>query len=171
MPASADFRRGPYSERRVRTAGAHLGRTSYARLYAAENLLRIIIHSILDAQIGSGWWNKAVSRPILNDVEGIKRPYSLNPGMTPAGPHDIYYTQLKHLGEIIRSNRVHFDPLIPNLDDLLVEIEHIRAPRNLVSHMNYPARKDEQRVDRFFRACIALADSLQSSPRLRLQIP
>lgn len=66
MPPIPDFRTRPFSLGAVNASGASLGRTAYRKLYAIENILRVVIHSVLTAQIGPDWWAFEVD-PDLQD--------------------------------------------------------------------------------------------------------
>ena len=171
MAQVADFRKKQFAVKHVQQAGQYVGRTSYSELYLIENSLRVLIHSVLHAQVGSDWWTRAVAQPIRNDVERFKKQYVARPWHTKPGAHDIYYTQLKHLSEIIRSNRNHFDPLIADVDQWIAEIERIRLPRNIVGHMNYPSPNDRKRLQVFHADCLALVEKLRTSGAILLRIP
>src|SRR3989338_3167731 len=147
MPVAGDFRnKKTFAVKYVRASGTDVGRSAYPRLFLIENVLRIIIHSVLYAQLGPNWWNIAVDQRIRDQVERFKQDYLLRPWHTKPGPHDIYYTHLRHLSEIIRSNKNQFDPVIQDADQWIVEIERLRLPRNIVGHMNYPGTSDRQRI-------------------------
>ena len=171
MPAVSDFRRRPFAIKNVRTSGDYVARAGYARLYLIENFLRVLIHSVLSAQIGPNWWDIAVEKTIHKDVERFKRQYVSRPWHNTPGPHDIYYTGLHHLSQVILSNRNHFDPVIPDVDQWIAEIERIRMPRNIVAHMNYPNMTDRKRIEVFYSDCKALFTSLQASRSVPLRIP
>ncbi len=171
MPAATDFRKKQFAVKSVKQSGNYLGRAAYARLYTIENLLRVVINSILHAQVGANWWSTAVAQPIKDDVERYKRQYSGRPWHTAPGAHDIYFTQLRHLSEIIRANRNHFDPLVRDVDQWIAEIERIRLPRNIVGHMNFPSSTDQQRLQVFYNNCVALVEGLRASPIVALRIP
>ena len=47
----------------------------------------------------------------------------------------------------------------------------LRWPRNLVGHMNFPAKRDRDLIDKMYSECIALIRSLESSKQLMLIIP
>ena len=59
MPAARqDFREYSYSNDRVLACGKYLGNNTYWKIFVIENLIRIMIHSILSVQYhkGTEWW-------------------------------------------------------------------------------------------------------------------
>jgi hypothetical protein len=40
--------------------GKELGKNYYWKIYVSENIIRIIIHSVLKVQVGPNWWNHVV---------------------------------------------------------------------------------------------------------------
>lgn len=171
MPAVADFRNKPFAIKDVKNSGGYLGRTSYAKLYLIENILRVIIHSVLSAQLNANWWNTAVDEPIRKHVDRFKKRYIRRPWHTRPGSHDIYYTQLGHLSEIMRSNRNYFDPIVADVDQWVVDIERLRMPRNIVGHMNFPNKTDTKRIDVLYADCLALIKQFLTSKLVPLKIP
>ena len=171
MPAAGDFRNKPFAINEVKNSGGYVGRTSYAKLYLIENVLRVIIHSVLCAQLDANWWSTAVGETIRKDVEKFKKRYIRRPWHTKPGSHDIYYTQLGHLSEIMRSNRIHFDPIVTDLDQWVVEIERLRLPRNIVAHINLPNTTDSKRIDVFYGDCLELIKQFLTSNLVPLKIP
>lgn len=169
MPRIKDFRSVPLNIANISTAGAYIGKQSYSKLYLIENIFRIIIHSVLSIQAPGNWWNIAVDATIQGKATRFKQQYISKVWHGNPGIHDIYYIDLKDLNEIIRANRNLFDPIIPDLDKWIVNIEDIRIPRNIISHMNFPNETDQMRIDVFFNDCKQLLNSL--STRLTLLIP
>ncbi len=170
MPTAVDFRSSAFDGTRVNTSGRDIGRRVYWKLYAIENIFRVIIHSVLSVQIGPGWWNVAVDRKIQRQVQTFKAEYARRPWHSSPGTHDIYYTHLSHLNEIMRANSNLFLPIIPDIDEWVGRIEQLRLPRNIVGHMNWPSATDRQRIDVFFSDIHALANHL-TSPGFTLSIP
>jgi len=147
MPQTTDFRKAPFDVPRVETAGKYVGRTAYWKLYAIENFFRVFIHSVLSAQIGPHWWTRAVDTRIQGNAQRFRQQYLRQPWYTSPGAHDIYYSFLSELNEIIRANSNLFLPLVPDIDLWIARIEQIRLPRNIVGHMNYPNQADRKRID------------------------
>lgn len=147
MPATSDFRRYVFSARRVDASGKDIGRRVYWKLYAIENLFRVIVHSILRLQIGPDWWDVAVDPAIKGSVRSIKAQYAKRPLHSMPGRHEVYYTFLSGLSKIITANSHLFRPIIPDIDQWIERIERVRLPRNIVGHMNWPHKADRRLID------------------------
>src|SRR4029077_19369288 len=147
MAGVKDFRESPFSRARVEVCGRYLGHNSYWKLYAIENYLRVIMHSVLVDQLPPPWWENAVDANLKKRVAGVKNAYSIKPIYTSPGKHDIYYAYLPDLNKIIAANSNLFLTSIPDIDTWIPKIEDITTPRNLVGHMNYPNLADRRRID------------------------
>lgn len=158
--ASADFRAFAFDVKKVVSSAKVVGRGPYWRLYAAENLLRVIAHSILSVQIGTDWWTKAVDPTMQKETQDLASRYASRPWHTNPGAHHLYYTTLYQLAEILRVNSHILLPAIPDIDQWLVKIETIRLPRNVVGHMNFPTDTDRKRIDVLYEDVKALVDKL-----------
>jgi hypothetical protein len=170
MPVVRDFRNYSYSEPRVERCGRYLGRNAYWKLYAIENILRVVIHSVLSVQIDPAWWNSAVSPKTIKDVTETRKRYTKHPHHTSPGIHDIYYIYLSTLNSIIRANSNFFLPIIPDIDQWIVRLEGILTPRNLIGHMNFPHLADRQRIDNLHRDIGTLVLRLQQAG-IAIQVP
>ena len=170
MPAAQDFRRvAIFDAKSIDDAGRHIGRNVYWRLYAVENLMRVIIHSVLHAQIGSTWWGVAVDQRLQKKAERFRTNYTKKPWHSSPGIHDIYYIDLSDLNEIVRANSNLFLPVIPDVDQWMARIEQLRLPRNVVAHMNWPNQTDRQRIQVFYHDLRAL--SSQVAAQVALSVP
>ncbi len=163
MSAPVDFRIVPFSALSIDSSGKDIGKRVYWKLYAIENLVRVIIHSVLSAQIGSNWWGTAVDSTIQKEVQRFKSAYAKKPWHSSPGVHDIYFTHLSDLNEIIRANSNLFFPAIHDIDQWMARIEQIRLPRNIVGHMNWPSSTDRQRINVLYSDIHALIDHLSRS--------
>lgn len=170
MAGVRDFRDFPFSRPLVERCGRYLGHNSYWKLYAIENLLRVIMHSVLSAQIPSPWWDKAVDSKLKKRVEGVKKSYAMKPSHTSPGKHDIYYVFLPDLNKIMLANSNLFRTIIPDVDAWITKVEDVWVPRNLVGHMNYPDRPDRDRIDKLYSELSVLMSRLEKST-LPVQIP
>lgn len=148
-----------------------MGRSVYWKLYFVENVLRVVINSVLSVQMKPDWWEDAVGKTIKDRVDGFRRDYLMNPWHTYPGKHGIYYVYLRNLGDIIRDHADLFVPVIPNIDEWVAKIEQIRLPRNVVGHMNFISRNDQKLIDSMYDECKELVRTLQSSKKLMLKIP
>jgi hypothetical protein len=169
MPRNIDFRtQSQFSIASLDRSGSFVGRKIYWKLYSIENIYRVLIHSILTAQIGSDWWDIAVNQYIKRRAEAIKTDYLRRPWHTIPGRHPIYYIFLPHLNEITRANLRLFVELIPDIETWMVKVEAIVLPRNVVAHMNFPNHTDRERIDVLYDDFKNLVSSLS---KIALQIP
>jgi len=171
MPTVIDFRRASLDLARVNKSGRHIGSRVYWKLYAVENLVRIIIHSVLSVQvIPPPWWAVAVDLKTQRKVGRIQADYALSPRYSTPGRHDIYYLFLPDLHEIMRVHRHLFVDFVPQVDRLLINLDLVRLPRNLVGHMNWPKAYDRQRIDLAYTHARRLIRDLRTS-KFSLLIP
>ena len=169
MSRPPDFRHGRYDTKAIQQCGKYVGRSVYWKLFSIENTLRMIIHSVLSVQAQPEWWEEYVDGTIQRQAERLEKQYKNASTGTKPGEHMIYFVGMRDLGEIFRSNRNHFDPLIADLDDWLLRIEAIRLPRNIVAHSNYPNIYDDKKVDRVYLESKVLLR--QVSQRIQLHVP
>ncbi len=148
MATAKDFRTvKAFDTKAVDRSGKDVGKRTYWKLYAIENAVRVLIHSVLSAQIGAGWWSSAVDPSLQKKAEGFRKRYLARPWHTAPGSHGIYYIDLADLNEIIRANSNLFLPVVADVDQWLAKLEQIRLPRNVVAHMNWPSETDRKRID------------------------
>jgi hypothetical protein len=164
MPSAyKDFRNFVFDPNRVDAAGKDVGHKVYWKLYAIENLVRVIVHSVLSAQVGNNWWVNAVDPTIKDNVQRRKTDYAKQPWHSPPGMHDIYYAFLSDLSKIIATNSHLFIPVISDIDAWIARIEQVRLPRNIVGHMNWPNKVDRQRIDVVYADLHQLVQRLSGS--------
>ncbi len=170
MPTGSDFRSaGAFDLAGVDSSGRNVGRTVYWKLYAIENVIRVIIHSVLSMQIGADWWRLAVGPSLQKKAKRFRSTYTSSPWYSSPGTHAIYYIDLADLNEILRVNSNLFLPIIPDVDQWMARVEQVRLPRNVVAHMNWPKQVDRQRIDVFYSDVRSLASQLARS--LQLSVP
>ncbi|HEV2111384.1 MAG TPA: hypothetical protein VGT99_08525 [Gammaproteobacteria bacterium] len=160
MAAIKDFRAYAFDHQKVEASGKNIGSRVYWKLFAIENLVRVLVHSILLEQAGSIWWNQVVDPAFQRQINGRVRSYAAQPWHSVPGSHDIYYTYLSDLNKIISSNSHLFEIRIPDIDQWIARIEQVRVPRNVVGHMNWPSAVDRQRIDVFYSDIKALLNGL-----------
>lgn len=167
MAVASDFRSAAVFELPlVGTSGKYIGRNIYWKLYAIENIVRVIIHSVLSVQINTNWWTTATDPKLQKDALNSRQKYSTRPWHAAPGNHDIYYVNLSDLNNIIRANSHLFIPTIPDIDQWMARIEQIRLPRNVVAHMNWPHQTDRQRIDVFLHDLQSMAQRLGTQLKL-----
>jgi hypothetical protein len=168
MARVRDFRQFAFQPGRIARCGRNVGVEVYWKLYVIENTIRIVIHSILSAQIGPDWWDDAVDYAIQRNARRFRESYEANPRNASPGAHDIHLVFLKDLTEIIRANNHLISPVVPTADQWIVTLEGIRLPRNLVGHMNFPNAYDRNAIDDAYAQLPALLAHL---PAFRTPIP
>jgi hypothetical protein len=166
-----DFRAHPFDAKKVDHAGKDLGKAVYWKLYAIENLVRIIVHSILTAQLGKNWWTVAASPGLQKDVADRMKSYGNQPWHSTPGKHEVYYIYLSDLTKILTSNSTQFQPHIPDIAQWTARLEQIRLPRNIVGHMNWLTAVDRGRIDVCYADIHQLVTKLAQNPHLSLTIP
>jgi len=171
MPSNIiDFRNQPQpSIISIKKSGFFVGKNIYWKIYAVENIYRILIYSILINEIGLNWWSIGVNSKIQAKAKEFKNDYLKHPWHTIPGTHDIYYIHLSHLNEIARANSHLFLLLIPDIDQWIARIETLRLPRNIVAHMNFPDNTDKIRIDVLYEDFQKLFFHVSS--QVDLQIP
>lgn len=162
MPA-ADFRSQVFDAAKIDSCGKDVGRNVYWKLYAVENLLRVVVHSVLTAQYGANWWTVTVHPDTQAQVARFMSQYAKQPWHSTPGQHEIYYTFLSDLNAIITANSHLFRAVIPDIDQWIARIEQARLPRNIVGHMNWPHTTDRQRIDVLYADLQALVKHLGRS--------
>ena len=147
VPIVHDFKRYLYQAARLDRCGRNVASKVYWKLYAIENTIRIVIHSVLTAQIGPTWWAIAVDPTLAAQAARFRNSYVRSPRNANPGASDIYLVFLTDLTNILRANTHLFTPIIPDTNSWIASLEGIRLPRNLVGHMNFPNSYDRAQVD------------------------
>ena len=171
MPVVTDFRTHAFDIAKINACGRDVGRNVYWRLFAVENLVRVVVHSVLTKQVAPNWWAVCVDPDTQKQVARFQAQYAAKPWHGSPGLHEIYYTFLSDLNPIIATNSHHFLPLIPDIDTWIGRIEQIRVPRNVVGHMNWPSVNDRKRIDLFHDDFQALVKKLAATSGVTLLIP
>jgi hypothetical protein len=158
--AVTDFRAHAFDAAKVDTAGKSIGQKIYWQLYAVENLIRVLIHSVLSVQISPNWWQQSVNSTLQGKITTRMQDYAKKPWHSTPGKHEIYYTFLSDLNAILAAHKHLFITLIPDIDQWIARIEQLRLPRNVVGHMNWPHLADRQRIAAFHSDFQALIKKL-----------
>jgi hypothetical protein len=168
---AVDFRSRAFDVTHVDASGKDLARTVYWKLYAIENLVRVLVHSILTLQLGKDWWLKAASVDLQKEVARRMTSYGNKPWHSTPGKHEVYYIYLSDLTKILTTNSPQFIPHIPDVDQWTARLEQIRFPRNIVGHMNWLTKVDRDRIDVCHADIQGLVTHLAKKPQLNLLIP
>jgi len=171
MPSVRDFRTASkFDIGTVSISGRYIGKIAYWKLYATENLYRVILHSILSIQLPPpDWWSSAANENIQRRANRNREDYAAQPWHTTPGQHSIYYIGLGDLNEIARATAEKLRVVVPNIDDFITRVEMVRLPRNVVAHMNFLKAADRNRVDIIYEDFKALTKMVQQN--IVLQIP
>ncbi len=146
---ATDFRAYAFDAVRLRRTARYVGNNSYRMLYESENIIRVVVNSVLLVQIGPDWWGQAVDQRIREQADRFRQRYMSRPWHTPQGDHGIYYVFLADLAEILRANSGLFLAFVPDIDQWIAKIESINLPRNVVGHMNFLTPNDRTRIALF----------------------
>lgn len=177
MPYIRDFRELNFSQKNMEKCGKSLSRETYWKLYIIENTLRVMINSILIVQYhekGGEWWEDLAGGDVKKNAERNQKRYLTDEAKfySVPGSHPIYFVDIKDLGSIIRENYIFFIDVFgeKNYNKIIVEIESIIIPRNIVAHMNYPNRIDRNRIENFFQDVNVYLEFLNKK-KIEIKIP
>jgi len=168
--AVTDFRGHAFDAAKIDASGKDVGRRVFWQLYAVENLIRVLIHSVLSVQVGPNWWAQSVDPTLRGKIAGRVKSYANQPWHSTPGKHEIYYTFLSDLNAILAAHSNLFVTLIPDVHQWIARIEQMRLPRNVVGHMNWPHVADRQRIAVFHSDFQALVRKLAAAG-LSLLVP
>ena len=172
MPkAATDFRSHAFDANKVSLSGKDVGKKVYWKLYAIENLIRVIVHSVLTAQLGTNWWDIVADPKLKKDIDKLKKSYGNRPWHSTPGKHEVYYVYLSDLTKILTANSAQFVPHIPDVDQWTARLEQIRLPRNIVGHMNWLTNTDRGRIDVCLADVEQLAAKLAANKQVTLMTP
>lgn len=166
-----DYRISQFDLSVLVTYGKTIGKKYYWKIYASENIIRVLIHSVLCVQVGLDWWDHVVDPEIKRDARRIRGGYLNRIPQRNPGDHDIYCTYLSGLERILFNNKGYFRPLIPEIDQIIVHLNRIRLPRNLTGHMNILDTNDRRSITLFFKLCQKIIKKLSVSVNFQLQYP
>lgn len=160
-----------YDASKIRSVGRGVGKLYYWRLYELENIARIIVYSVLDAQLGQSWWQIAVDPgtqlyAASERSAAVKRRFNASPGT-----HNLYFITFGQLKNIILKNRNIFIPLLPHIDSWILALEKVTAPRNLVCHMNYINGFDQAAIQNALGESLRQTNFLLKGSSVSLSVP
>lgn len=163
MPAAArDYRAFAFDLVLVDSSAKSVARDPYRKLYAAENILRVVVSSVLIAQLGPDWWAIAASPTLQQETARRRLRHQKRPWHGSPGSHPIYFTLLSELSALMQNNKNLFQPAVPDIDAWISRIDQVLIPRNIVGHMNWPSSTDRNRISVFHDDLKALAKHLQT---------
>lgn len=171
--STEDFRYlSEFREQSVAQSGRIVGSRSYWKLYAIENIWRVIICSVLSVEHPTkDWWNEIFGERKLRLIAKWKEDEKNLGWRSTRGDHVIYYLNLDDLKTIIDAVGGLFIPLINDIEDWGEELRDVAPPRNVVAHMNFPTSDDKRRVDDLYAKTISLVRELKRNARVKLIAP
>lgn len=126
----------------------------YPHFYVFENVLRYIITDTLKKKYGENWWNtqSVVSRPIRERVAGrMKQEERQKWHGAKRGVHEIFYTNLGHLGSIIRNNQEEFKEIFSKkINVILAKLDELENTRNIIAHNNPLPAHEINRIKMYY---------------------
>lgn len=172
MPRVRDFRLySVVATENIDKSGRNVGKVVYWKLYAIENIYRILVHSILSSLVYPENWWVSIDQDIQRKAETHRLDYLSHPWHTNAGNHPIYYVDLKDINEIARAHAHLFVQLIPDIDQWVCKVEMVRLPRNVVAHMNFPNNNDRDRINVLYEDFKSLFMMLQRNSPIVFSAP
>ena len=163
MPLVRDFRNASFAPNRIDRCGRYVGSKLYWKLYAIENTLRVVVHSVLMQQLGANWWSIAVDPEVVSKAARFRAHYAARPRNASPGVRDIHLIFLSDLTEILRANSHQFLPVVTDTNSWIAALEAIRVPRNLVGHMNFPNTFDKAAIDSAYSQLPSLMNQLTTN--------
>lgn len=125
----------------------------YPLFYVFENSVREMIIRVMRHAHGNNWWDidMNVSKDIKDTVKDRIAKEDKNPWHGRRGAHSIYYTDLEHLGQIVKNNWALFKQTLPSQEWFLQRVKEISHSRNPVAHMNPLSKEDIERIKVYTR--------------------
>lgn len=136
---------------RILKEAEEMSENVYPLFYVLENSIREVISRVMKAKHGDKWWDTKVPNEIKNEVQKRKEKEKENPWHGKRGSHEIYYTDILHLGRIVKNNWSDFRSILPDDTWLTQKLDEISHSRNPVAHMNPLSQKDIKRIEVYFR--------------------
>lgn len=108
----------------------------YPIIYVFENSIRYVIQKTMEMNHGSDWWNNTVPRKIREKVSSRIADEDKNKWHGKRGAHEIFYTDIEELGDIISNNWQDFEKYFPDQSWIKTTIAKIGTSRNIIAHNN-----------------------------------
>jgi hypothetical protein len=133
---------------------------AYFAAYLFENSIRYVIKKVLGQAYGEAWWNAAVAKLEESKRRNIERRVTKRIEEEQQrtrwhgkrGPHQIFYTDLPDLLDLILAHWQLFEQLFPEGKRWVeLRIEEFRVSRNVVMHSNPLSEDDIQRLHIYYR--------------------
>ena len=135
----------------------------YPIIYIYENSIRNFILKLLEKKYGKEWWNKSsVSTSIKTKVQKRMSNENRNKWHGKRNTHQIYYTDIDDLKNIITNNWNDFESYLKTSQFLIIaNIEIIEQSRNVISHNNPLSKDDIDSVTVNFKQWIKIIENIE----------
>lgn len=168
-----DFRKFSFDERPLLSYGKVLGRHYYWKIYASENILRLMIHSVLSVQMDNEWWETAVDDNIKREAARVRTRY-VSGGFSKKIPaHNIYCVYLPMIEKILFDNHKRFLVFFTEIEieNLIISLNAVINPRNLLGHMNTLDTSDRAKIGELYNICKRYIKKLSQRNNFELKYP
>jgi hypothetical protein len=118
----------------------------YVAIAAFENSVRELVTQVMLEGPGETWWEECVSERVRSHCTSRQDEEERNRYHKQRGEAPIMYTELKHLGNIIRANWELFEPFLPSREWATSVFDAIERSRNVIMHSGILDREDVERV-------------------------
>jgi hypothetical protein len=124
----------------------------YPVLYVFENSVRDVIASVLEANFGADWWEKAVPDPIKKEVAKRMKKEGKEAWHSKRGI-PIQHADLPWLADIVSDPNLwpYFKSILPRQNWLDSVIDDMNVSRRVVAHMNPISSDDIKSVENGYR--------------------
>jgi hypothetical protein len=150
----------PVLPKHVFSDARRMATQAYFAAYLFENSIRYVIKKVLGQAYGEAWWNAAVAKLEESKRRNIERRVTKRIEEEQQrtrwhgkrGPHQIFYTDLPDLLDLILAHWQLFEQLFPEGKRWVeLRIEEFRVSRNVVMHSNPLSEDDIQRLHIYYR--------------------
>jgi hypothetical protein len=130
---------------------------AYGLLASLENRLRFFIVSYLEKNKGPNWWDQCISKAVKDNIDRNKN-HPLTGWHIELPKHDIQYTALSDLANIIINNWDVFEHAFKNQSHIKTYLESLEIPRNTIAHSNVLSKDMMQELELSSRKILNLIE-------------
>lgn len=120
---------------------------AYYSLYIFENSVRQFIAGVMTQAHGPSWWSNRASSKLKKKVANRKNKDKENRWHSSRGAHEIFYTNIEDLANVISGNWIVFEPYFSRVKGgpqwIVSKLNEITLSRNIVAHNN-PLEGDDR---------------------------
>ncbi len=108
----------------------HEAHAHYEMFYCLEKSIRKLVADTLQSQEGALWWDKCVPKNVRDNADhNMKR--EIDSGVTLRSESNLDYTTFGELGDVVRQNWKHFDPIFSSekaFTKIMTSLNQLRGP-------------------------------------------